>query len=126
MANVSLDELFQEAMAAHRHRKIRRDNPYVADLIDVLRPYRNGVSRQTAINALEDQRKNKGLPIPAKFSEAVQSAFNHHTSQSYVFKGRNASPADDLFHSPHGKGTGIWALHHDRATAWLRAREGRS
>lgn len=124
--NDDLEDLYQEALEALRQRKFRRDNPYVADLIEVLRPYPKGVSRQAVLDALETKRKEKGLPIPKKFGEAVQSAFNHHTSQSYVFKNRNAPAADDLFYSPHGKGTGIWALHIDRVTAWVKAREAQS
>lgn len=121
--NDDIEDLFQEAMKALRQQKHRRDNPYVADLIRVLTPCPNGVSRRTVIASLEMLRRDKLLPIPKKFEEAVQSAFNQHTSQSYVFKKRNAPVADDLFYSPHGKGTGIWAVHIDRAAAWLKARE---
>ena len=62
-------------------------------------------------------RKPKDLPMPKKFEQTVQSAFNHHSAQSSVFK---SGPEDDLFYSPGGKGSGYWAVHRDKAEAWLR------
>lgn len=121
----TLESLFEEAMEALKRKKSRRDNPYVANLIEVLRSAPNGVSRRYVIDILEKQRMKKNLPIPRKFEEAVQSAFNHHTSQSEVFKKRNAPAGDDLFYSPNGKGTGVWAVRIDRAAAWLKVREDR-
>ena len=117
-----LDALIEEAMAAVRARKNRRDNPYVDDLIEFLLPHTNGIGRRQVIISLEVARKKKGLPIPEAFEEAIQSAFNQHTSQSYVFQKRKAPPSDDVFYSPGGKGSGVWAVRKDRAIAWLKAR----
>jgi hypothetical protein len=59
------------------------------------------------------------LPTPKAFTETVQSTLNHHTSQSKVW---DKNPENDLFYSPKGKGSGTWAVHQDKAIAWLKTR----
>lgn len=106
-----------EAKAATQ--KLKRQNPWVYDLILVLLPYPNGLSRNTIIDWIERKRKAKGLPMPAKFEETVQAAYNAHSEASSVFKGQ---PGEALFYPVGGKGSGKWALHRDVAIAWLRQR----
>jgi hypothetical protein len=124
--NDLLDNLLQSALAEHKERQRRRDNPYVADMIRVLAPHHsNGVPRRNVIDTVEAIRKSKSLPMPRKFDDAVQSAFNHHCLHSLVFIKRHAPTSDGLFFSPQGKGTGIWAVDIKRATAWLIAKNSR-
>src|SRR5712692_2246831 len=117
----ALDDLFEEAMVIWRQRQWRRDNPYVADLIEIMWPHGDiGLSRRNIIDALERSRCDKGLPVPDTFEQTVQSAFNQHCMQSAVFKKRGV-PTDGLFSSRRDGTSAIWAVYRERAKAWLIA-----
>ena len=117
-----LEDLYQEALAASHEKQWRRENSYVADLIEILWPNgKDGVSRRKAIDSMELLRRAKNLPIPDSFEQTVQSAFNQHCIQSAVFRKRNV-PADGLFSSRRTGNSTRWIVHHDQATAWLIAK----
>jgi hypothetical protein len=105
-------------------KEARQRHPYVADLIAVLLPYPDGLTRALAIYELEKQRRQEGLPIPASFETAVQNSYNHYSEDSDVFNKRQAAGDEGLFFSPAGKGSGRWAVNPDRALRWLKARLG--
>lgn len=105
-------------------RKQRRENPYVRSLIQILLGHATGVHRSIVIAEMRALRQARGLAIPKRFEQAVQSALQQHSSESARF---NGNPGDDLFYWPHGRGrgkhSGIWAVHPERAREWLRARD---
>ncbi len=105
-------------------KEARQRHPYVGDLIRVLLPYPDGARRALVIFELEKQRRQDGLPIPATFTAAVQSSYNHYSQDSEIFKKRGAPQAEALFYSPAGKGSGRWAVHPERALGWLKAKLG--
>jgi len=112
-----LDEIIAEIEADEAKRKLKRENPYALDLIRVLWPYgEKGWYRLDAIHAVWKRRDQTGVNMPKKFESTVQSDYNRHTSTSSVFSGK---PEDDLFYPVGGKGSGRWAVHRDRAKAWL-------
>lgn len=115
-----LEELMREVRATLELRKHKRDNPYVVDLIAILLPHPAGLERQHVVAQIERMRRAKKLPIPKTLDAVVQSAFQGHASQYAAYRG--STDADDLFHAPRGKGAGIWAVHRERAIAWLHAR----
>ena len=117
---LDLDELLQKVRLRIEQGKWKRANPYVLDLIEILMPHANGMERSHVVSAMEARRRDKGLPIPKKFDEAVQSAFQSHAAGYATFRGRNAPASDDLFHSVGGKGSGIWAVNLARAKKWLQ------
>lgn len=115
------DTEYKKAVAEDKIAELRRTRPWVRDLIRVLWPYdKRGRRRLLVIEELWRLRNPSGLPMPRKFEHTVQSTFNHHTSQSSRWNGR---AEDDLFFSPEGKGSGLWAVHRDRAEAWLLRHE---
>jgi hypothetical protein len=119
------DDLFgkeaEEAYAAYQKvKKLRQGRPWVRDIIRVLWNYRSGTSMQRLTDELWAMRKPLELPMPRAFKKTVQSFLNQHTSQSSQW---NKKPEDDLFYSPKGKGSGTWAVHQDRAAAWLKNRQ---
>lgn len=120
--NDDLEALLQEALEESRKRQWRRDNPYVGDLIEVLRPHKDGLHRRQIVMALERMRTSKGLPIPEAFDKTVQSSLQRHASSYAAFKTYNSSAKDDVFYPPRGKGSGYWAVHLGRAAAWLVAK----
>ena len=121
-----LDRWFDEFLAEYKRRQalkpVRQKHSYVADLIRLLLPYPNGLTRGMVLHDLERQRRADGLPIPPKFEEAVQSNYNHFSVDSSVYKKRGAPPEEGFFFSPDGKGSGRWAVNRERAAAWLRTR----
>ena len=111
-----LDEFdFERYYAAKRLRKSR---PWVRDMIAVLYPRTKGIHIDQLVRELWAMRE-KALPMPKSFRETVQSRLNHYTSQSAVFWAKGGAQEDDLFYSPEGKGSGTWAVHQERAIAWL-------
>jgi hypothetical protein len=111
----TLEELQQKAES----KKIRRENPYVLDLIKVLWRYKAGFGRTYVIDRIWELRQSKDLPMPKTFESTVQSAFNSHCEDSTVFRKRDVGPEQALFYSVGGKGSGRWAVHHQRAKEWV-------
>ncbi len=62
-------------------------------------------------------------PMPKGFRAAIYNILSRHSAQSASFRQRGATPAQDLFFSPEGKGSGTWAVHRARAEAWLNRRD---
>lgn len=119
----SLEGLLREALAASQERQWRRDNPYVADLIELLLPYgQRGMPRAKAIDQLETTRRKKGLPVPKTFEQTVQSAFNQHCINSEVFLKRKVF-SDGVFSSRRDGNEALWIAHPRMAHAWLVARD---
>jgi hypothetical protein len=123
-ATITLEELEKaladfDVGAYFAAKQARRERPWVRDIIAVLYPRPNGIRIERLVDELWAMRE-KSLPMPEKFRDTVQSRLNHYTSQSLIFSGRNAGPEDDLFYSPQGKGSGTWAVHRERAIAWLK------
>jgi hypothetical protein len=116
-----LEELDREVLAPIRERlRRRRNHPYVSDLIEILRPYGDsGLSRVKVIEQVERRRIENGLPIPRKFDETVQSAFNAHNTSAATFEGL---PRDGLFSSVRDGNHAIWVVHVEMANSWLLAR----
>jgi len=111
-------EKYEKARAkSEKLKTLRQDRPWVRDIIRVLWN-RSSTSIQQLTDELRAIRRPAGLPMPRKFEHTVQSFLNQHTSQSTQWNGKTE---DDLFYSPKGKGSGTWAVHHDRATAWLKS-----
>ena len=105
--------------------ELAHDNPYVLNLIKVLYPHgTRGLQRKFVLEAVYRLRKDSGVNIPKNFDEAVQASFNEHNGQSLTFDNKTRSPEDDLFYWVGGKHSRIskWAVHLDKANAWLRKR----
>ncbi|MDA0675429.1 MAG: hypothetical protein O3A88_03540 [Proteobacteria bacterium] len=115
-----LKKAIEELVAKEAVKEIRRQHPYVIDLIEVLKPRPHGRARKLVLHTLEKNRQRDGLPIPPKFKEAVQSVYNRHCIDSLVFKKRKAHLSEGLFYSLCGMGSGAWAVHPERAAAWLK------
>jgi hypothetical protein len=121
ISDEELDQLFREFERQIAANQKRHEQPYVLDLIKVLRPYGpRGLKRHFAIRRVWELRQPSGLNIPKKFEQAVQSAFNRHNGQSLTF---DLPPEDDLFYPVGRKGSGIWAVHSHKVESWLRKKK---
>lgn len=127
--NTDLEDLLREAMQHYAvvlaARKQKADNPVILDLIEALLPGgADGLPRPRVIESVERSRRAKGLPIPKKFEESVQSTFNQHCLESEVYKKR-ASQRDGIFHSRRVGRYAYWFVDEVLATAWV-AKHGKS
>ena len=125
MAEEWLEALLREVEETIRLANLKKEHTYVEDLIRLLLPHRRGMRRQMVLHNLERHRGALGLDIPPKFVEAVQSAYNQNCADSSVFRRRNLPESYALFYTPGGKGSGVWAVNPERATAWLEERKKR-
>jgi hypothetical protein len=96
------------------------NHPYVGDLIATLNGYPNGRPRRRVLEVMERERSDLLLPVPPRFEEAVQAAYNRHSANSYVFRSQRLPDEKPLFFSLGGKGSGTWAVDEQAAIAWLR------
>jgi hypothetical protein len=92
--NIDYDELSRIVDASRKLKELRTERPWVRDIIRVLWGFRSGTTVDRLTKELWSLRNPSGLPEPKAFKKTVQSALNHHTSQSKLFKGRTE---DDLF-----------------------------
>lgn len=99
-------------------RTSRIDN--VRYLIEILLPHPKGLPRRDAITGFARLRRAAGEDLPPTLEKTVQSCFNGHNSGSPEFARRRTDPRDDLFYPVGRKGSGVWAVHADRAREWLR------
>lgn len=120
--SIELDQAWlDQILQRYRARSAKREHPWTLYLIKALWGLPNGLSRLTAIDRVGRMRAEvPDLPEVEDLDRTVQSTFNHHSSQSAVFTRKRRPPEDDLFYSPLGKGSGKWAVHRDRAVAWLK------
>ncbi len=61
-------------------------------------------------------------PVRKNFRASIYRTLSLYSSQSLAFRQKGKSEPQDLFFSPGGKGSGTWAVHRERAQAWLRRR----
>ena len=119
-----LDALFDAAIAAYKKTsRWKYDNPYVADLISILKPHKEtGLHVRDVTQQLRKMRLSKDILPASEMRQAVQSALQRHAAQYAGFRKRRAPAGDDLFYAAQGFGKGYWAVRLDKATAWLIAK----
>jgi len=91
----------------------------VVDLISVLRPHRRGLRRWSVMRALRTRREAAGRSIPLKFEDDVERAFRKLCAGAEAFKSGNHGAEEPLFYRPQERAGEVWAVHIDRAEAWL-------
>ncbi|WP_395019809.1 hypothetical protein [Dongia sp.] len=120
LADLDLDAFFKEWDEQYARqkqlKKLRKERPWTYEIIRVLYGRPNGSDLQHLYRDVWAIRYSVDLPKPKEYEATVRSCINHHTRQSSRWNGK---AEDDLFYSPRGRGS--WAVHHERAAAWLRA-----
>jgi hypothetical protein len=112
--DVDWDKLIEQAHKLWEANHIRKKQPYVLHLIQVLRPFGpSGLLRREAIDRVWRIREPTDLHMPKAFEQTVQSAFNVHNSE-------NQGSSDGLFYpfGPHGERK--WAVHLHKIEPWLK------
>lgn len=115
-----LYSLIREVEEKDTLNKLRRENRYAMSLIEVLWPHPFGLARPKVIKEVEKLRRARGLPMPAKFEEALQSAFQQYAPEYATFRKTEKGPDDALFYSIDKGRPGVrWAVDRDTAREWL-------
>jgi hypothetical protein len=120
----SIDKSFWESEPHFAPEEHRLDHSYLLDLISVLKPHRGGLRRWSVMRAIRKHREAARLPIPHKLEDGVERVFRHYCADCEAFKKRGGALKTALFHLPQDKAGEVWAVHSDRAEAWLKAENG--
>jgi hypothetical protein len=105
--------------AYHPEIKSERSKPdpaYVADLIGVLIAQPGGLRRWSVMRAIRQRLEKAQRPVPHKFEDKVERAFRGFCADDPLKSGESQ---DALFYRPKDKAGEVWAVHAERARAWL-------
>ena len=93
-------------------------DPYVLDeLVKVLSPHPGGLRRWSVMRAIRALRDRSQRPVSLKFEAEIERAFR--SSCANWAGGKVPESTNALFYRPDGKAGEVWAVHADRAKAWL-------
>ena len=89
----------------------------VADIIAALLPHPRGLRRWSVMRAIRNDLRNASRSIPHKLEDDVERAFRHFCAPGKT--GAEAPSGHALFFRPAETAGEVWAVHADRAAAWL-------
>lgn len=93
-------------------------DPFVLDeLVKVLSPHPGGLRRWSVMRAIRALRDRSQRPVSLKFEAEIERAFR--SSCANWAGGKVPDSSNTLFYRPDGKAGEVWAVHADRAKAWL-------
>jgi hypothetical protein len=94
-----------------------RAQPSILDeLIEVLLPFPGGLRRWSVMRGIRENRRRAGRDTSLKFEIEVERVFRGSCGNGGD-AGRD--PQTALFYRPEGKAGDVWAVHAERAKAWI-------
>jgi hypothetical protein len=75
-----------------------------------------GFRRWSVMRAIRQRREKTHRPVPQKFEDKVERAFRGFCAGDPLTSGESK---DALFYRPKDKAGEVWAVHEERARAWL-------
>jgi hypothetical protein len=94
----------------------RAEQPIVLEIIRVLKPHPRGLRRWSVMRDIRNNREAASKDIPQKLEANVERIFRRFCAgtDTSTCNARNA-----LFFRPQETAGEVWAVHSDRAAAWL-------
>lgn len=95
--------------------RAKPDADCVAELIEVLLANPAGLRRWSVMRAIRTRRETANKQVPQKFEDQIERAFRG------LCAGEQGKSDDGnaLFYRPKDKAGEVWAVHPERARAWL-------
>ena len=115
---------FDERDVPSTANKRRSEHAYIVDLIKVLRQHPAGLRRWSVMRAMRRRWDESGRQTTQKFEDEVERAFRRMCVDDDLIKNRECTDATALFFRPEERAGEVWAVHLDRAAAWLEAEHG--
>ena len=97
-----------------------RADPLILDeLLKVLEPHPGGLRRWSVMRAIRSGRDRNSRPVSLKFEDEVERVFRSFCTDAGDAGVRELATDRAFFYRPEGKAGEVWAVHRDRAKAWL-------
>lgn len=112
---------FDERDVASNVHKRRSEHAYIVDLIKVLRQNPAGLRRWSVMRAMRRRWDDSGRQTTQKFEDEVERSFRRMCIDTDLIKNRECTDKTALFFRPEERAGEVWAVHLDRAAAWLEA-----
>jgi hypothetical protein len=114
--NPKYREIRNEPQTAPVLRRPRTEPSILSELVDVLAPHPGGLRRWSVMRAIRESRNRASRAMSLKFEDEVERVFRGSCSNCGDIK---LNPETALFYKPEGKAGEVWAVHAERATAWV-------
>ena len=96
----------------------RSDTILLHDLVSVLMQHPNGLRRWSIMRAMRTLSERANREVTPKFEDDVERAFRRHCSGDAV-RANLGNKTEELFHRPKEAVGEVWAVHAEKAQAFL-------
>ena len=119
MTAIMLRETYDDAFAPRRGAQAKPVDPAcLADLIAVLNANPRGLRRWSVMRAMRQRAEKAHREVTPKFEDDVERVFRRHCEGDAVRAG-STDTSEELFFRPKETAGEVWAVHSERAEAWL-------